>query len=144
VSDQTIVNAVFSRIVHRQNGSQKTIWQTQKNVVINLPPDRLKSGEFRQILIAVARPSTDWALRRYYLAKSIPEVRYCEFTGDDNHAFDEFDFKKRCEHIGYTAQSQSGLCCMKHSQPIAEDGEGWVRCHASCKQPIQIKKVKPT
>lgn len=69
MSDQTIVNAVFSRIVHRQNGSQKTIWQTQKNVVINLPPDRLKSGEFRQILIAVARPSTDWALRRYSIAK---------------------------------------------------------------------------
>lgn len=69
------------------------------------------------------------------------DVRYCEFTGDDKHSFDEWGHKKRCGHIGYRNSSPSGLWCMKYEQNLTEDGEGWVRCHSSCEQPIQIKKV---
>lgn len=60
--------------------------------------------------------------------------RFCEFTGDDEHTFDEPGFKKLCEHAGFRR-------CVLHNRPLRE-WRGWRVCCQECTTPIQIKEVK--
>jgi len=66
------------------------------------------------------------------------KVRFCEFTGDGKHAFDEAGYKQRCEHIGLVPKTGQYVC-MIYKQPIGTDAEGWLTCCKQCTQPIQVK-----
>ena len=67
-------------------------------------------------------------------------VRFCEFTGDDKHDFDEFGYKRRCEHIGFIPKTGQDICCL-YKQPIGTSAEGWTTCCAQCTQPVQVKEL---
>ncbi len=58
-------------------------------------------------------------------------MRFCEFTGDDKHHWDEPGHKKLCEHAGFEH-------CTLHKKPLGEH-EGWRVCCAECTQPVQTK-----
>ena len=62
------------------------------------------------------------------------EIRFCEFTGDGKHFWDEVGFKKKCGSISITDK------CLKHHQPLGEF-EGWRVCCDACVDPVQIKCV---
>jgi hypothetical protein len=142
VNAQTIVNAGFNRVVGFVGKRKKREWKNITNISIPLHVSELSTHKFRCALNRFKPEGEGWSLQGYALVEAFHEVRYCEFTGDDKHSFDEFDHKKRCEHIGYRNGSPSGLHCMKYQQDLVEDGEGWVRSRPSCEQPVQIKKVK--
>lgn len=67
--------------------------------------------------------------------KTGSEVRFCEFTGDATHRWDEVGWKKKCKHLGITDT------CLLHQQPIGEL-DGWRVCCAACTKPIQTKEYK--
>ena len=56
-------------------------------------------------------------------------VRYCEFTGDANHAWDEVGYKRTCEYAGFVK-------CLRHAQPLIIH-RGWRVCCVQCTTPIQ-------
>ena len=62
-------------------------------------------------------------------------TRFCEFTGDGEHYWDEVGFKKLCEHRGFTH-------CQLHKEPVGESEDGWRTCCSSCTTPVQIKDEK--
>lgn len=62
------------------------------------------------------------------------KVKYCEFTGDDHHDWDEVGFKRKCEHIGITDN------CLLYKKPLGER-DGWRVCCGECVNPIQVKEA---
>ena len=60
------------------------------------------------------------------------KVRFCEFTGDESHSWDEVGWKKKCTHIGITDR------CLKHQQQLGEL-DGWRVCCEACTKPIQVR-----
>ena len=62
-------------------------------------------------------------------------MRFCEFTGDGEHDFDEVGFKKKCPHIGFTPRTGESLC-LRHNKPIQESAGGWLLCCDECESPI--------
>lgn len=58
--------------------------------------------------------------------------RFCEFTGDDKHDFDEVGYKNKCLHIGIMDN------CLLHRKPLGEY-KGWRVCCAECTIPVQVK-----
>ena len=61
-------------------------------------------------------------------------IRFCEFTGDGNHVWDEVDFKRKCRNIGIMHK------CLLHKKPLGEF-EGWRVCCEECTTPVQVKAV---
>lgn len=61
-------------------------------------------------------------------------LRFCEFTGDGVHDWDEVGYKARCQFMGFEH-------CTLHKKPLGEY-EGWRVCCAECTIPIQCKEVK--
>ena len=59
-------------------------------------------------------------------------IRFCEFTGDDTHFWDEVGAKKCCPYVGISD------ICLLHKQPL-ETFEGWRVCCEKCTTPVQIK-----
>lgn len=67
-------------------------------------------------------------------------IRFCEFTGDGKHDWDEDGFKKKCDYVGFIPKTGQDMCCL-HKQPLG-GREGWRTCCESCTQPIQVKDCK--
>jgi len=65
------------------------------------------------------------------------KVRFCEFTGDNIHEFDEVGYKNTCKNIGFRPLPVE-LLCLKYNQDIKENEEGWRMCCSECENPIQI------
>ena len=64
------------------------------------------------------------------------EVRYCEFTGDNEREWNEIGLTKRnCEHLGFAH-------CLLHNKAIHEDNEGWRVCCKECTTPRQVKTIE--
>lgn len=59
-------------------------------------------------------------------------IRFCEFTGDNEYDWDEVGYKKLCPHAGFRY-------CKKYNKPITISEEGWRECCDECEKPIQIK-----
>jgi len=66
-------------------------------------------------------------------------MRFCEFTGDEAHDFDEVGFKKACEHIGVVGRTGENVC-LKHNKPIETCSAGWRLCCDECTEPVQVKQ----
>jgi len=64
-------------------------------------------------------------------------MKFCEFTGDELHDFDEVGYKKKCEHIGLIPNGGMYMC-MKYRLPIRQNNEGWLRCCSICEHPIHV------
>lgn len=62
------------------------------------------------------------------------EVKFCEFTGDTDHFWDEVGFKKICEYAGFAH-------CVLHGLPLGESKDGWRTCCSECNNPVQIKTI---
>ena len=61
------------------------------------------------------------------------QVRFCEFTGDDAHEWDESGYKQLCPYAGFTH-------CTLYHMPLFLH-EGWRACYEECRTPIQIKTI---
>lgn len=62
-------------------------------------------------------------------------IRFCEFTGDDKHVWDEVGHKRACPHIGIMGN------CLRYHKPLGEH-EGWRVCVPECDIPVQVKEVQ--
>ncbi len=58
-------------------------------------------------------------------------IRFCEFTGDNKHDWDEADYKKLCQYAGFEH-------CTLHKKWLGEF-EGWRVCCDECTIPVQVK-----
>lgn len=67
--------------------------------------------------------------------KTIRLIKFCEFTGDNEHGWDEVGFKQKCPHIGIMDK------CLLHHKPLGEF-EGWRVCCEPCTQHVQVKEIK--
>ena len=79
---------------------------------------------------------------RVVIMKTAPDpyskqvVRFCEFTGDAEHPWDEAGHKRACPHISVMNN------CLKHGHKhllVLEDG--WRRCLPECQTPVQVKEL---
>ena len=61
-------------------------------------------------------------------------IRFCEFTGDGEHQWDEVGFKKSCGYLGFNR-------CTRYNVPLIMY-DGWRVCCAECNIPVQIKEIK--
>jgi hypothetical protein len=61
--------------------------------------------------------------------------RFCEFTGDVQHKWDEVGYKKKCEYISINDS------CLLYKKPLGEF-DGWRICCKECTKPIQIVVYK--
>jgi hypothetical protein len=73
-------------------------------------------------------------------ADDFKRVRFCEFTGDRDHDFDEVGYKKVCEHIGFVPAKADQSLCLKHNKSIQVSSEGWRVCCQECVTPVQAVK----
>lgn len=62
-------------------------------------------------------------------------IPMCEFTGDENHAWNEDGYKKKCEHLGFAR-------CNKYDAVIVETYDGWRKCCDQCEQPVYLRPIK--
>ena len=67
-------------------------------------------------------------------------MRYCEFTGDGEHDFDEVGHKGACGYLGFIPASGQDMC-MKHEKPIKRSLQGWRMCCDECDSPMQVKET---
>lgn len=79
-----------------------------------------------------------WLVTGRYPRKVSPEgavmlSRFCEFTGDEKHVWDEPGHKKLCQHAGFER-------CQLHGKPLGELFGRRVCCE-ECTAPIQVKEL---
>ena len=59
-------------------------------------------------------------------------IKFCEFTGDGKHYWNEVGYKNKCQYIGIMDN------CLLHKKPLGEF-EGWRVCCDECTTPVQVK-----
>jgi len=60
------------------------------------------------------------------------KIRFCEFTGDKNHVWDEENYKNLCQYAGFSY-------CTLHKKPLGEYN-GYRVCCKGCTTPVQVKE----